>query len=388
MESIKKISPLRIVIGTVTAFILLMAALFIDDSFANAPYYKNLDPRWTPDGKFIVYYKWFPYKYSTPNSFEVWKTDITKNNSILLYRPEKGYNIYGIRRLKFSSDGNYINLRLNKKVPGSGEIKDLLVKIPISGTGEVSSWELDKKHQYDIFLAFKDDRVLLRRDSGRNVSAKITEFRFSDRKPVKTYQFPDDKICSFADFYGDDNRLFGVLIKDCRNKGICSWIYDFKTGNSFEIDKTFYQLFYLEKSNTLIRVDAPSLIDIYQINLKDLTMKTIANPLKTSQHNEIYVLPDESAVIITDNFEVKRVNLINYKITSISNLAGSFIQNIDVNPENNNIAFDDGETIYTADMDGNNRTKFIPESIKSKYEKNSIYQKYISIRKIIISERH
>jgi hypothetical protein len=381
----KKLSLNRIVIGIIIAVFLLSIVLIIDEHYAYMDHYQDLKPMWSPDGNYLVFVRWHARKNHQNDFFEIWKVDPDGTNFVCLYQTTDKYNAQGIRKLGFSDNGHYLEMRINGK-NYDGAILDKLVRIPVDGQGDILEWELEKNHVYDIFLTFRNDRVIMRRIIPDNsyLNCRVVEYSFSDRKSVREYQIPENSICVEADFYGPEEKFIGQLVVNQKGKngGIKNSIYDFENNKAYPLfNLETNNTLYVKKQNSLIFSTAQITRNIYILDLSTSKTKIIELPDKHFFNRNLKISRDESMVITSFLRSIVLVNLKNMEMKTIPVPdVDSMILDLDISSNGKSIVLSDLNCIFIVDMQTGKAQAITEISPKSKYLKNHYYRTYLDFR--------
>jgi hypothetical protein len=396
----RKLSIKRISSGLVIAVIILIIILAVDEHYAYLPHYRDIKTLWSPDGDYLVFVRWYDWKNDQLDFFEIWRVDPDGTNPRILYQTADDYPAQGIRSLRFSSDKLYLDMRVNRR-NADGNISDKVVKIPTNGYSYIRKWELDKKHEYDVFLAFHNDRVILRRviQKGSKFSNRILEYSFNERKLVAEHRIPENSLCIEANFYGREERLIGQLSMNYKEKANdeeangnvkhTHSIYDFKkrkiyfTGFSKTVNIT-----YTENRNSIIFFDSQHLRRIYMLDLSTSDFRAIDFPLKNLFNGKIKLAKDESSIITTYFRSLVLVKLedMNMKTVPVTDIDSS-IHDFDINSDGKQIAFCDQNSLYTIDIEKGEVKTITVTSPKSKLLKSYYYRSYIQFREKVIGRQ-
>jgi len=382
----KKISIIRIIISVIV-FIILLYCLHVADAYLmNISHYRDIGPYWTPDGKNIVFVRWHYRKGKECDFFEIIKINPDGSDPVRLFKSKRNFVLYGIRRFCFNSDGTHINLRLNDKE--SGKIRDILCRIPLDPSQETGTRELDKKFPFDVFLAFRDDMVAVRRmkGEGKKASSTLDICRFADMKTIREIDFPDDTICVYADFYNGGKNIFGVTRKpDNKNPGeFKNTLCLFDENEKIQFSYSFIDIRYLEKAKVFLGSDLSNKPGFHILNPRDKKWKYIPVPLDKDECFSFKVTENEDQIILSDINKLYYIKM-NNDMTSEYTLPVKMLSAPGENKSGDKLVFSNGDVICTMNPDGSDIKELTKPSRKSLYLKNKNYCAYIDVRRRILN---
>lgn len=378
-----KFSPLRVIIGLIVGLFLLAGLLYADDRLANMPYYEDILPQWSNDGKYIIYVRWLPIKNGVQNPFQLWRINPDGSSPVRIYESHGGYTTFGIRRMKFSSDGKFIEMRLNRKDYISGDIKDMLVRVPINGSEPAEEWELEKKYPYDVFLAFHNDRVIIRRmsNSGKASPNNLYEASFSDRKILRKIPLPaGSQMCCWAEYFGPQNRLFGLLRQNGKRKE--NIVYDFDKKRRIRFSCPVSSFEYLPFRNRFVGFDVRFPSKFMVLSEKGKLLKRFEGLSGDSGGGAPSLAHNGRKIAVCRNHNLEIYDLESFQDSYVP--VKVKIRHIGFGPHAERIAFSDGSSIYTVNVDGGEMRHLTMPSKKSVYLDNKYYRKYLEYRNLII----
>jgi hypothetical protein len=388
-----KTSPLRIIIGVIIFLLLFYAVSFADNYLTTLPHHKDYTPIWTKDGNGVIFTRWHQPMPGKADYFEIIKTNTDGSANQTLFQSPAGYNVFNIRRLLLSSDGKFINLRLNKQE--GDNMRDILYKIPIDKTQKTETWELEKKYIFDVFLAFRDDKVILRKmtENGKVASSILQICRFSDKSVISEIPYKDRKIvCVYADFYGKDQKPL-ILNRIIRGKDVTDSVNELLLPDdkkSLTMKVFPFDIHYLEKENIFIGIEMSAAHIFHIIDPNTNTIRTLANPAGKDSQVSMNDSQDPSEILIGDSNNVFRINPKDGKVekTALSTGLDGAVQE---SADRKVYLYSDGTGIYTINRDGTGFRNITELSPLAKMMKNDGYRSYMAKRSAILhmaSEEH
>ncbi|MCD4784560.1 MAG: hypothetical protein K8T10_12125 [Candidatus Eremiobacteraeota bacterium] len=378
----QKFSILRVAISVFVFLILLYCLHMADAYLMNIPHYRDIGSYWTPDGKNIVFIRWHHRKGQKHDFFQIWKINPDGSDPVRLFESQPYFVLYGIRRFCFNSDGSHINLRLNKKK--NGKIQDMLYRIPLDPSQKTETRKLDKKFPLDVFLAFRDDMVALRRMKGRGKTAASTLqiYRFDDMKPVKEINFPKNTICVFADFYNGGKKIFGVTRKPNGEdpKKFDNTLCLFDENKKIKFSYSFIDIHYLEKSKVFLGSDLSGKPGFHIFNPKKNKWRYVTTPLNKDGSFSFNVTEDECRIILSDINKLYYIDMNGGGVSEFI-LPEKMLSSPGENKSGNQLVFSNGDIICKMNPDGTNIRELTKPSERSMYLKNKQYRTYLDIRR-------
>ena len=276
-------------------------------------------------------------------------------------------------------------MRLNRKILKTSTIEDMLVKIPLSDSEKPKEWKLEKKHPFDIFLAFKGDKVLIRKmlGEGEFAPSKILEYSFSTREKIREIPLPKGyQICVWADYFGKDDKIFGIVKTYTSSKSWHFATWDVSKGKAFTFECPITTFTPLKGKDGFFGVYAtreifkPYIFDSYgKVKFKFSPQTHITNCVYT-------ITKDGKKAVITSANKIKIYDLENCRETTID--TDVYFYQASVSPDGSRIAFSNGSSIFTIGIDGTNKKAVTKPSPKSIFLKKRWYRRYVEIRNRII----
>ncbi|MCE1246729.1 MAG: hypothetical protein LWY06_08805 [Firmicutes bacterium] len=382
----KKTSPLRIAAGVILFLLLFYAVSSADNYLTTIPHFKDYNALWTKDGKSVVFTRWYLPLPGKPDYFEIIKTGREGGKGEVLFKSQPGYNVFNIRRIQLSNDGTYLNIRLNKQQ--SDYIHDFLYKIPLDKTGKTESWELEKKHLFDIFLAFHDDKAIVRKmtEDGKVAASILQICNFSDRKVLQEIPYKNRNIvCVYADFYGNDDKP--IFLNRISNNGDVS-----DSINQMivpDAEKTFnmkifpFDILYLPKEEMFVGIDMSSSHILHLMDIKTGDVKTMENPGGNDSQVSLSVSSDKSELLIGNSDNIFRINPVNGAALKLK-LSTCIDGPIQESPDGKTYLYSNGTSIYTINRDGSDFRQITELSPLAEMMKNNAYRSYMEKRNILI----
>jgi hypothetical protein len=390
----KKFSPLRVLAGVAVAAVILAGLLYADEQMANLPYYKDILPMYSSDGKNVLFVRWVSFKNGCADQFELWLADTGTGKQRMVYESSDGYNAFSIRKIKISSDSSSVGLRLNKEFKNGGQetIKDKLVSVPLSEGSQPREWELDKKHPFDVFLDFWDDRVIVRRmrEDGKHAASDLFEMSFSKRDIIRQIPFDrPDHVCTVAKYQGGGKKLFGVVkVPNPQEAGASIYeLYDLSGTPRSIYPHPDHNLTYLPGRNLFVEFEHDKKFYFIIRDGSGKILKILPSPLGREEKADYFIPADESRIVC---FSLTRICTIN-----LDTLKASFVERalprvgfLDASPDGSNYVFSNGEIIFSMGSDGNGLRSLTAPSPRSEWLKKPLYVKYLDARNHIIYGRH
>lgn len=351
----------------------------------NISHYRDIGPYWTPNGENIVFIRWHYRKGQKSDFFQVCKINPDGSDPVRLFESQPDFVLYGIRRFCFNSDGTHINLRLNNK--DNGKIQDILCRIPLNPS-KTETRKLDKKFPFDVFLAFRDDMVAVRKmkGEGKNAASTLHICRFDDMKTIREIDFPENTICIYADFYDGGKKIFGVTRNpDRENPGkFDTTLRLFNENEKIQFSYSFIDIRYLEKKRIFLGSDLSDKPGFHIFNPENNKWRYIPVPLNKDESFSFNVTEDESRIILSDINKLYYVNMNGGGVSEFI-LPVKMLSAPCENKSGNQLLFSNGDIICKMNSDGSNIRELTKTSHRSRYLKDKKYHIYLDVRRRILN---
>ncbi|MDQ7823826.1 MAG: hypothetical protein RDV48_13590 [Candidatus Eremiobacteraeota bacterium] len=208
---IKKSKQLQVLAALAVVSFAVLTLLFITNALLESvPDYFDLNPLWTRSGEEFTYFRYYWNLRGKKDLLEFWKARHDGSRPLRLARFDKGFILYSIRFFRVAENGREVVLRLSREDREYPfRIRDYLFLINVA-TGEKRVWELDKKSQWDIFLAYDYDTALVRRvaGGGRN---RLVFTDFGGTSIFSEFSYGADEVCAAAVLFDGGRSAFVAL---------------------------------------------------------------------------------------------------------------------------------------------------------------------------------